>query len=45
MDISSVIPQVTKPKNVDFMQGNILDGLPFQVGMATVTVMTGHDRS
>ncbi len=30
MDISSVISQETKPQNVKFIQGNILDGLPFQ---------------
>src|SRR5688572_8809464 len=30
IDISPVIPQGIKPQNVDFVHGNILDGLPFQ---------------
>ena len=29
VDISPVTPQGIKPKNVHFVQGNILDGLPF----------------
>src|SRR5688572_22182536 len=30
MDISPVIPQGVKPQNIEFIQGNILNGLPFQ---------------
>ncbi|RIA87701.1 S-adenosyl-L-methionine-dependent methyltransferase [Glomus cerebriforme] len=30
VDISPVIPLTIKPKNVNFIQGNILDGLPFE---------------
>ena len=30
IDISAVIPQGIKPQNIEFVQGNILDGLPFE---------------